>query len=162
MASLPTIYLDVETTWSRELTVIGLWSREAGYSQLVGGEITRAALRRSLPRDARLVTFNGHSFDLPVIRKQLSLDLRSEFESMDLRWIAQRCGLNGGQKAIERRIQFRRKLEGLDGRDAVRLWKQYEDGAEQALETLLRYNREDLDGMRAIAAHLMERGVLPR
>jgi uncharacterized protein YprB with RNaseH-like and TPR domain len=38
--------------------------------------------------------------------------------------------------------------------DAIRLWQRYERGHEDALQTLLEYNLEDLKGLRLIHRHL--------
>jgi hypothetical protein len=154
------IYLDVETDWGRRLTLVGFRSGPTGLVQLVGAEITTERLHGELPRDGILYTYNGHCFDLPVIRDQLGLDLRARFVSRDLRWICQGCGITGGQKAIEERIGVRRQLAGLGGLDANALWGRYQRGDREALETLLGYNREDLDGLVAIRDHLHGRRIL--
>ncbi len=162
MANHPRIYLDVETDWSRRLTLIGFRSESTGLVQLVGNEITAARLRRELPRTGFLFTYNGHCFDLPVIRDQLGLDLRADYVSHDLRWICQRNGLRGGQKAIEQQIGVARAFAGLNGRDAIDLWAKHLRGDSAALKVLLGYNREDLDGLVAIRDHLHRRALLPQ
>jgi len=154
------VYLDIETNWERELTVVGFRSSATGLVQLVGSEITSRRLRKELPRGGRLFTYNGHCFDLSCIHGQLGLDLRSQFESFDLRWICQRIGLMGGQKRIERRIGHKRKYAEMDGLDAIRLWNEHERGDQEALALLLRYNAEDLTGLARIKRHLSARGLL--
>jgi uncharacterized protein YprB with RNaseH-like and TPR domain len=161
MSDTMEIYLDVETDWNRRLTLVGFRSRVTGLVQLVGDDITPERIRRVLPLSGVLYTYNGHCFDLPIIRHQLGLDLRGSYTSRDLRWICQRHGLRGGQKAIEQRIGIARALAGLDGRDAIVLWSRYQGGDSQALEVLLRYNAEDLDGLVAIRDHLRHRGLMP-
>src|SRR5262245_16498813 len=154
------IYLDVETDWGRRLTVVGFHSAATGLVQLVGPEITAARLAGALPGAGTLFTYNGHSFDLACLRKQLGLDLRGRFRSVDLRWACWRQGLRGGQKAIEARLGKQRRLPGLDGRDAPVLWGRFQRGDRAALATLLRYNAEDLEGMRFIRDHLAARALL--
>jgi uncharacterized protein YprB with RNaseH-like and TPR domain len=154
------IFLDVETGWGRELTVFGFRSLETSVVQLVGSEITRSRVLKELPRSGKLYTYNGHSFDLSRIRSELGLDLRERFDSWDLRWICQRNGICGGQKAIERRMGIRRATEGIDGMEALYLWARYLRGDEKALQTLLRYNAEDLEGLVAIKRDLARRGLL--
>ncbi len=153
------IYLDVETDWGRRLTVVGVWST-AGLVQLVGRAITPEAVRAALPSAGTLYTYNGHSFDLVCLRKQLGVDLRVSHSSVDLRWVCQRHGLRGGQKLIERRLGHRRVLPDLDGRDAIALWGRYQRGDAAALATLLKYNHEDLQGMLFIRQHLARCRVL--
>jgi uncharacterized protein len=156
------IFLDVETNWSQELTVLGFRSLETGLVQLVGKEITHNRLIKKLPHSGRLYTYNGHCFDLSRIKQQLGLDLRERFDSWDLRWICQRHGICGGQKAIERKIGIRRSTEGIDGMDAIFLWEGHLKGDGDALSTLLRYNAEDLEGLMAISEDLARRGLLTK
>ena len=157
--SVDEIYLDVETDWGRRLTVVGFHSSATGLVQLVGSEITAEGLHRVLPAMGTLFTYNGHSFDLTCVRKQLGLDLRTRFSSVDLRWVCQRQGLRGGQKAIETRLGLTRTLPNMDGRDAIVLWGRFQRGDRAALTTLLRYNAEDLEGMMFIRQHLARRGL---
>jgi uncharacterized protein YprB with RNaseH-like and TPR domain len=156
------VYLDIETDYAQRLTVIGFRSATTGLVQLVGEHINSLALHQALPASGRLFTYNGHCFDLPVIRKQLGMDLRVRFDSWDLRFVCARHGLKGGQKAVEHAIGCIRALEGMDGRDALWLWERFRCGDARALATLLRYNAEDVDGLGAIHQYLAERGQLTR
>jgi uncharacterized protein YprB with RNaseH-like and TPR domain len=155
------IYLDIETDARQRITVVGFRSAAIGLVQLVGADVTPAHLHAALPPSGRLYTYNGHCFDLPVIRKQLGLDLRARFASCDLRFVCQRHGLRGGQKAVEHQIGHRRALEGMDGWEAVILWARHLRGDASALSRLLRYNAEDVDGLALIKGHLEARGLLP-
>src|SRR6266853_3137734 len=121
MSKTEDVVLDIETDWYRTITVLGLRKSSGELVQLVGKEVTRKRLLGELPRNSRILTYNGRCFDLPVIRSELRLDLREHFEFQDLRFICQRVGLTGGQKAIEKCIGVKRKLKGLDGRDAISL-----------------------------------------
>ncbi len=155
------IYLDIETDAVQSITVVGFRSAVTGLVQLVGAEVTPARLHAALPATGQLFTYNGHCFDLPVIRKQLGLDLRARFASCDLRFVCQRYGLRGGQKAVEHQLGHRRALEGMDGWEAVILWQRHVRGDAAALPRLLRYNAEDVDGLALIKEHLAGRGLLP-
>jgi len=62
-----------------------------------------------------------------------------------------RLGLSGGLKPIERQLGIERDRPDISGRDAVRLWHQYERGDEAALDTLVSYNREDTVNLRTLA-----------
>ena len=155
------IYLDIETDRWQRITVVGFRSQTTGLVQFVGDEISPRRLHDTLPPTGRLFTYNGHCFDLPVIRKQLGLDLRVRFASCDLRFVCQRHGLRGGQKAVEHQLGHRRALEGMDGWEAVVLWARHLRGDDAALPRLLRYNAEDVDGLALIKEHLAARGLLP-
>lgn len=155
------LYLDIETDFHFRITVVGIYERSWGFVQLVNPNISRMKILRSLPKVKRLFTFNGHCFDLPHIKKQYEIDLRDRYESIDLRYVCKDVGWVGGQKAIEKKLRLRRKLPGLDGLDAIRLWDKFnyhKDG--NALKTLLYYNREDIMNMVRIRAALRRRGIL--
>lgn len=148
------IYLDIETSWHKEITLIGFWSKPTGLIQLMNEQITASNLIKCLPSYGKNFTFNGHSFDLNVIKTQLEIDLRSKFESFDLRWICPKYGLKGGQKIVEKLIGFNRETEGLNGQDAIKLWSKALKGDSTALKTFLKYNAEDIEGMMAIKNYL--------
>lgn len=160
MAQVTTVYLDIETSWDREITMVGFQSSATGLVQLVGSEVTERRLSKELPRSGRLYTYNGHCFDLPEIRKQLGLDLRKRFKSRDLRWICQNHRIKGGQKKIEHRAKFYRKTKGMDGDDARDLWDQHGEGDAAALPLLRLYNAEDVKGIKAIKQYAARRGFL--
>ena len=154
------VYLDIETSFDRRITVIGFYSRATGLVQLVGSEIHRAGLARALPAVRKLFTFNGHCFDLPVIRRHLGLCLRTQYDSHDLRFIGNKIGLFGGLKALEKELGIRRKLPDMDGFDAMRLWEEHRHGSEDALATLLAYNKEDVMNMIVLRREMRRLGAL--
>ncbi|MDV2494687.1 MAG: ribonuclease H-like domain-containing protein [bacterium] len=148
-------YLDIETSYDGALTVVGLWRPHGGLSQWVSPDIDSVELLEALSGAQALYTYNGHRFDLPVIHRRLGLNLRRLFASRDLMYDCWRRGLYGGLKAVERQLGIPRSLPHLDGRDAMRLWAAYVDrGEEEALELLLRYNREDIENLDLLRSHL--------
>lgn len=150
-------YLDIETSYDGALTVVGLWRPHGGLSQWVSPDIDSAELLEALSGAPALYTYNGHRFDLPVIHRRLGLNLRRLFASRDLMYDCWRRGLYGGLKAVEHQLGIPRSLPHLDGRDAMRLWAAYVDrGEEEALELLLRYNREDVENLDLLRSHLSD------
>jgi uncharacterized protein YprB with RNaseH-like and TPR domain len=165
MARPVEIYLDIETDWDRGITVLGFRSSETGLVQLVGREITRSRLRRELPPKGRLYTFNGHCFDLACIRAQLRLDLSRTFDSCDLLRVCRETKLRrlrGGQKRIEQRIGFTRTVALANWWEPMNLWRDHRAGDPAALQVLLRYNADDINGLIAIKRHLASRGLLSK
>lgn len=145
------IYLDIETTWDRTITVIGISCAVGEVIQLVAPKISPRQVLDALPATGVMYTFNGHSFDLPVIKKQLGIGLRERYDSRDLRYLCKDQGLTGGQKAIEQHLGLKRHTEGVDGMEAIRLWDRWHrQGCEASLDRLLHYNREDVLGMRLL------------
>ena len=152
------LYLDVETTYQGKLTVIGLHHAAIGTVQLVGEEITKPALEALLPPAICVYTFNGEKFDLPIIQKQVGVNLKQRYESVDLRWLCERARLYGGLKSIEQRLGITRNDNEVSGKDAVALWYTYEKtGDRVALERLLAYNREDVENLMQLRNILEER-----
>ncbi len=152
------VYLDIETTGlslQREnLTVIGLhvdYGNQSQTIQLVGNEIFTSQLIRLISKDAILYTYNGTRFDLPFIRAKLGVDLTEHCAHRDLMYDCWAQNIYGGLKEVERKLGIERKTVGIDGFMAVQLWYDYERyGDEQALATLLEYNREDVVNLKAL------------
>lgn len=145
-------YLDIETTSlspsDGELTVVGVYLHNGSKGkmvQLVGGEISDVKLDRVTENVRTLYTYNGERFDLPYIKAKLGLDLTQGRVHRDLMYDCWRNNLYGGLKAVERQLGIRRQTAGIDGRMAVQLWWDYQrHGEVKCLQTLLRYNREDV------------------
>ena len=63
--------------------------------------------------------------------------------------------LYGGFKAVERQLGITRELTGIVGLDAVWLWRKFRDGGDRAaLQTLLKYNEEDVVNLRVLRERL--------
>ena len=151
-------YLDIETTGlspnCNQLTVVGI-SVDDGDSQrlvqLVGEEITGAAVLEPLEGVETLYTYNGSRFDLPFLKKRLGIDLAEGYRHRDLMYSCWANNLYGGLKAVERRLGIRRKLPDIDGMEAVRLWHRYRSAQDRrALQTLLEYNQEDVLNLKTL------------
>jgi uncharacterized protein YprB with RNaseH-like and TPR domain len=148
-------YLDIETTFEGTISVIGMYRPDIGTIQLIGGGVRDLALYEALDGVQTLVTFNGSSFDLPIIRRRLFADLKRDFEHCDLLYICRRRGLRGGLKRVETMLGIVRATAGITGWDAPRLWHRYETtGDRAALQVLLDYNREDVVNLAVLEAHL--------
>jgi hypothetical protein len=148
-------YLDIETTFSGSISVIGIYRPDQGTIQLVGDGVRDLPLYEALEGVQTLVTFNGSCFDLPVIRRRLYADLKRDFEHCDLLYICRRRGLRGGLKKVEQVLGIGRATVGISGWDAPRLWQRYETNDDRsALQTLLDYNREDVVNLAVLERHL--------
>ncbi len=139
-------YLDIETTGAvagvSHLTVIGLYDGSQPRVYVRGENLARFA--SEIDEFTMLVTYNGKLFDLPFLRQELHLPLTHAH--IDLRYPLAALGYKGGLKKIERTLGLEREgpLSLLDGWCAVLLWQYHERGEAGALETLLRYNLEDV------------------
>lgn len=148
-------FLDIETSWSRHITVIGVYRPLLGTKQLIWPDISTKSLRELLEGVKTLFTYNGSRFDLPVIKGHMGIDLSQELEHSDLMLDCWKNGLYGGLKRVEQILGIHRDTEGIDGLAAMNLWEQYRrQGDSEALEVLLRYNREDIENLEVLAAKL--------
>lgn len=148
-------YLDIETRGEREnndVTVVGIRMRGRSRMFVRGSDYTPAAVSAFLRDATALVTFNGASFDLPM----LAADgvVLPQVPNVDLRLVLHRAGYEGGLKKIEETLGLRRdpSVRGLSGYDAVKLWRRWEQNHEkEALDTLLAYNAADFENLEPLA-----------
>ena len=156
-------YLDIETTglspWYSVITVIGIhicYGIDARFIQLVGEDVTADNLLEALQGVDVIYTYNGSRFDLPFINCRLGVNLASLFRHCDLMYDCWGNNLYGGFKAVERQLGIERQLRDINGYQAVRLWWRYvNDYDEDALATLLEYNREDVVNLKTLKEKLL-------
>jgi hypothetical protein len=152
-------FFDIETTGLSQthddVTTVSV-HRGGETTTLVRGEdLTRERLREALDAPL-LVTYNGARFDVPFLER--SFDLPLDTAHLDLLYPCRSVGLTGGLKTVETDVGIERDRPDLDGRDAVRLWRRYERrGDDDALDTLVSYNREDTVNLRTVADRVADR-----
>lgn len=151
-------YLDIETTGMSEwdaVTIIGLYD---------GHDVRIYTKDEDLPEFAEdigqyqlLVTFFGTAFDLPFLRRRFP-QLHFDQIHIDLCYALRRLGLKGGLKSIEQQLGIPRAPEtaGLDGWDAVRLWREWERGRRESLDLLKAYNQEDIVNLKRLMQYAYE------
>ncbi len=154
-------YLDIETAPDGRVTVIGVYDSARGVRLYVRGHNLGRFLSDLLPET--VVTFNGLSFDVPVLRRTFP-GWRPPPIHLDLCPITHQLDERGGLKAIEKRWGLGRPehLEGVSGVDALGLWTAFALRRDSgALRRLLEYNLYDVVQLRSLAqmacARLAER-----
>ena len=156
-------FLDIETTGLEqpmEVTLVGVFLRNE-YTPLVRGiGLSASAVQRALGHARVLVTFNGGSFDLPVLRAAFPTLRLDHLPHIDLRHLAPRVGIRGGLKKVERQLGIGRAedIRMLCSHDAVYLWRLWErKGSRNALRLLIDYNRADCENLRRVADEVCRR-----
>jgi uncharacterized protein YprB with RNaseH-like and TPR domain len=137
-------YLDIETSYGGEITILGIFRPPDDLVQLVNPQISRRSVLGALRGAEELVTYWGHRFDIPVIDRCIGIRLRRRFHSRDLADHCHRHRLYGGLKAVEKALGICRDTDGLSGLDAMRLWEEWLRGDLRALHLLLKYNADDV------------------
>ena len=152
-------FLDIETTGldapRHEVTTVSVHQDGHTRTFVNGRDLTAERLDEELSGAGLLVTFNGRRFDVPFL--ETCFDLEVDVPHLDLMYPCQRLDLRGGLKRIERDVGIERDRPDISGRDAVRLWHEYERGDERALETLVSYNRADTVNLQTLAEEVVER-----
>ena len=153
-----TCFFDIETTGLDErrdrVTTVSFHQGGETTTLVAGDDLTARRLREQFADASLLATFNGARFDVPFL--ETSFDLEIDTPHLDLMYPAKRIGLSGGLKPIEKQLGIDRDRPDISGRDAVRLWREYERGSDEALETLVSYNREDTVNLQALADAVCE------
>jgi uncharacterized protein YprB with RNaseH-like and TPR domain len=150
------LFLDIETEGlskeRNDITVIGIYHQGAYRPFIKGLNLHRAF--EFLSGIPIWVTFNGENFDIPFIKAKFP-ELSTPHLHIDLFQLTGAIGLKGGLKKIEKALGIIRKTEGLNGYDAVKLWRRWEEfGDKSALRTLILYNREDVVNLKRIMEHV--------
>jgi len=147
-----TAYVDIETTGlspqNDRITMIGIYNGKETKTYIRGIDLEEAPAE--LEKYKQLISFNGARFDLPFIESEFPGTINHIH--IDLLYPLKKIGYSGGLKKIESLLGMRRSDEtnGITGFDAVRLWNKYERGNSEALETLIKYNREDVVNLEKI------------
>ena len=151
-------FLDIETSGlerASEITVISCWNGKEEKLFVSGENLEEFPdYILSVPL---LVTFNGATFDLPVICGYFNLP-EIPVPHVDMRWVCHRCELDGGLKAIERQLGLTRPddLTETNGQEAIELWSRWsQDGIAEARTKLLRYCAADTIALQHVAAAVL-------
>src|SRR3989344_3481870 len=143
-------FLDIETDSSGKITVVGLSDYYNTKTFVKGFNLERRSIQKELERFKLVVTFNGGSFDLPKLKKELMIELA--VPHLDLKPLCVNLGLKGGLKEVEKMLNLKRPAH-LYG-NPVDLWKAFQaSGDKEYLELLIDYNKEDIENLKAIVEY---------
>ena len=153
-------YFDIETngeSYGDNITLIVCYHKGKLYKFLHGDNLE--AFLDLLDDITLLVSFNGTSFDVPMIQNYFHIP-KIPCAHIDLRWLAYHVGFKGGLKEIERSIGIRRptNLVGINGMDAILLWAEWKHNRnEQALNLLIHYCCADVLSLQLLAGKILEK-----
>ncbi|HRK22272.1 MAG TPA: ribonuclease H-like domain-containing protein [Fimbriimonadaceae bacterium] len=147
------VYLDIETDGGDRgdsVTMVGLYDGKEFRALIKGDDL--GEFPDVISHYGMIITFFGAGFDLPMLQKAFP-NLRFDQLHIDLCPTLRKVGLHGGLKKIEKHLGIDRSEEtdGLNGLDAVKLWRAYQRGSDAALERLVAYNREDVVNLERLA-----------
>lgn len=151
-----TAYLDIETDGlgpGAVITMVSVHMRGETTTLTRGLDLSLENLVRALEGTKMLVTFNGSTFDLPMIEREFPFAV-PKVPHYDLRHACPKVGLRGGLKQVEVLLGYRRpqEVEYVTGEEAVYLWHLWQrKGNENALKLLRRYNQEDTRNLEPLA-----------
>lgn len=147
------VYLDIETDGGMgesNITCVGLYDGRAFRCLVKDQDLS--LFPDIISHYSMIVTFFGAGFDLPVLCREFP-GFHFDQIHVDLCHTLKRLGFRGGLKKIEQHCGIVRSesTQGLTGRDAVRLWRNYLRGDERSLDLLIAYNREDVVNLETLA-----------
>lgn len=147
-------FVDIETTGlfagADAITVVGLFDGRETKAFIKG--INLEDFADEIQKYKLLVTFNGKRFDVPFLECAFG-ELPDHMAHLDLRYPLKSLGYRGGLKRIEAQLGLEREgdLKDVNGFMAILLWREYRRGNPTALDTLIRYNLEDVVNMQYLA-----------
>jgi len=153
-------YIDIETgtrqTNTRtNITIISISDGQNAKSFVKGVNLHKNAIKEQLSMCDIIISFNGSTFDLPVIKKHFLLEQTKPH--IDLRHLCNRVGLHGGLKEIEAQLGIERKQSSIERNDdAAFLWRMWiSTRYPKYLDQLLAYNQQDCLHLVPIAQHVV-------
>ncbi|HEX9861058.1 MAG TPA: ribonuclease H-like domain-containing protein [Nitrospirota bacterium] len=156
------VCLDIETDGAPAheggVTVAGFCSHGEYRAYVKGVNLDKDALAAEFEGARLLVSFFGSGFDLPYLKAAFP-GLHVDVPHLDLCPAGHGAGLKGGLKKVEKVVGITRadEVDGMDGYEAVLLWRAHLAGKEGALDRLVSYNREDTVNLHTLAWIIYER-----
>jgi uncharacterized protein YprB with RNaseH-like and TPR domain len=151
-----TAYLDIESDGigpGHVVTMVGILHNGHMTTLVRGQDLNQGAIKEVLDGVKMLVTFNGSSFDLPMIEHEFPFSV-PRVPHYDLRHVCPKAGYHGGLKSVEQQIGISRpqEIEYVTGEQAVYLWHLWSrKGNQNALNLLTKYNAEDVKNLEPLA-----------
>ena len=151
------VFLDIEFSSVHEgyITCMSIYDGIKIHTLVRNNAWNESALRHLFHNVKLIVTFNGSSCDIPLVKKYFPGLISEKILHWDLRHSCARLGMSGGLKEIEKQLSISRNnviVERLCNGDPFKLWRMYNgSGDPYYLDILVEYNREDTLNLETIA-----------
>ncbi len=158
------LFLDIETEGLNKdhytITLIGIYKNEKYYAFIKDLNLEKSLA--FLENTPIWITFGGANFDIPFIKRYFPF-LTNPKVHIDLFYFTKILGLKGGLKQIEKALNLKRRTEGMNGYDAVKLWQKWEKQRDRsALRKLILYNKEDVVNLKIILDFIIRKLYLEK
>ena len=140
-------YLDIEVDSKGKVILVGVSDYHKSNFFVKGVNLSKTSIEKELLKYKLIITFNGSSFDLPKLKKQLMISI--SIPHIDLKPLCVNLGLKGGLKEVEKELNLQRP-QHLQG-NPVSLWKAFHASNDREyLDLLIEYNREDIENLKGV------------
>ncbi|MBI2112874.1 ribonuclease H-like domain-containing protein [Candidatus Woesearchaeota archaeon] len=140
-------FLDIEVNSSGKIILVGISDYYHSNFFVQGVNLEKNLIEQELLKYKLIITFNGSSFDLPKLKKELGIEII--VPHLDLKPLCLNLGLHGGLKEVEKILNLKRP-EHLNG-NPVELWKAFHaSGDKEYLDLLIDYNKEDIENLKGV------------
>ncbi len=147
-------FLDIETDVWGKITVVGVSNYYQTWTFVQSANLDRGGIEQLLSRFKILITFNGSSFDVPKLKKQLRVEVR--MPHIDLKPLCVNLGLKGGLKEVERILNLKRPAHLL--LDPIACWENFlVTGDREQLDLLIGYNTEDIENLKGVMEYVYKK-----
>ncbi len=138
------LFLDIEIAKRNDILVIGVSDGEYNKTLVKGFTLDKQELQNILSRCSLLITFNGSSFDIPILERFFGTTLN--IPHIDLKHLCAKVGLIGGLKEIEKQVGISRPTHLIGS--PTDAWRAYiASGDAEYLELIVEYNKWDCQSL---------------
>lgn len=146
-------FLDIEINSKGQIIVVGI--SDYYHTNFFVRNVNLHQIQQELNKYKLVVTFNGSSFDIPKLKKQLHIKPPPH---LDLKPLCLSLNLKGGLKEVEKQLKIPRPKH-LYG-NPIQLWKAFHaSGDKEYLQLLLNYNREDCENLKLVADYAVKKYI---